>query len=370
MNNDLNQESPTTPVVPSDPLVAFRPQTAATEGAPFYTDPSLAPVEPEAIPQALSNIGQDGMSPFLMEDIPPVSVPTPSMPAQPGTGATQKIMDFVPSSPGSGTLNVNQAEIALSETVPWSLKQFGRRSWWLVLALLGLVLLLGGGLWWLMRPTSIEPVVVETPVNAAPPLPAPASIAIEPTTKHYSVGQPNLLSFDTETVTASAMRTEFLKVALSIKGDALQKPVEFLIRDQNYNPLAFARFAYLLGLGLSTDMLAALDEQFSLYFSLDQGVPRIGFVVSIKNSEAFAVALARDEPLLPQALEPLFLDTTTAPKTGLSFRSGLYREQPVRYVNIDPSINLSLDSAVRGSRWFIGTSQQTLRALLDQTALP
>lgn len=362
MENDLRGELPVAPVTPSDPLVAFQPQTASTEGAPFYTDPSLVASQSQAAP--LGDTGtQNTSSPFLTED---------SAPPAPQTAPTFDMPAYEPKTIGSfaqseeTALSINQDEISLSQAAPFDLKQTLKRFWWVGAALLLILVLGGAAWWWFTRPVSEETPMAEAPVQSPQPNPEITAIPTEPTKVHYSVQQPNLLSFDTETVTTSDIRTEFLKIALSIKEDKLIKPAEFLIRDQNYNPLAFSRFAYLLGLGLSPELLTALDEDFSLFFFLDRDMVRIGLVVSVKNSEAFAIALARDETALPKALEPLFLDTTTAPKTGLTFRSGLYREQPVRYVNIDQTLNLSIDSAVRADEWFLGTSQATLRALLDR----
>ncbi len=110
----------------------------------------------------------------------------------------------------------------------------------------------------------------------------------------------------------------------------------------------------------------ALDENFSIFFFLDGTEPRMGLQVTIKEKEAFTTALSTAEGTLPKTLEPFFLDKTTAPKTGLVFRSGVYQEQPVRYTNVDPAMNLSVDYAMRGHIWLMGTSQNTLRMLLDQ----
>lgn len=358
MENDLRGEA--VPVTSSEPMVAFQP-AEATQGAPFYADPSiLAPAPSERAPSEGANAELN--SPFLM-DTPPLDLPVP-----PTSPETETVLEITPST--NGNISTNQDEVALIEPgKPFDIKMWLRGHKRALLGSLAGIVVLGaisGGLWWWFARTPMtEPVISEGTVEEPTPLPTPTPEP-KPETAHYVTTQPNLISFDTETVTAEAIKTEFLKIALSVKQDNIQGPVRFLIRDQNYNPLAFSRFAYLLGLGLTPELIANLDEAFSLYFLLDGERVRMGLVLTIKNSEPFLVALSRDEKLLPKALEPLFLDMTTAPKTGLTFRSGLYREQPVRYVNIDKAANLSIDSAVRGNEWLIGTSQNTLRALLDR----
>lgn len=362
MENDLRGET-MLEIPQRDQLVAFQPEAAAAQGAPFYVDPSIVP--PQGIESSPES--QPTVSPFLVETA--------------NEGAARFSQNkFAEEAPETETVleieNNELREVAsqrdeVQERVkqPFDIIQWLKRFRWIIGALfVGLILVGVGAWWWFRRPAPSVEVSIVGSVTEPAPLPSPSPESLKPAFSHYSVAQPNLLSFDTETVTSESIRTEFLKVALSIKQDNLQGPVEFLVRDQNYNPLAFSRLAYLLGVTLSSDLLAALDEEYSLFFVLDGSFVRMGLRLQVKNNEAFVVALARDETLLPKALEPFFLDTTTAPKTGLIFRSGLYKDQPVRYTNIDQVMNLSIDSAVMGNTWVIGTSQNTLRSLIDHLA--
>ncbi len=243
--------------------------------------------------------------------------------------------------------------------------------WWLIGV--GGAVIVTAILWfawqWYREAALRKPIVAEGTVLAPEPAPAPQPApAPTPEAPHYTTDQPNLLTFDTETATAQSMMTELLRIGMTIREDNLQEPVEFSIRDQKFNPLAFVRFAYLLNLSLTPEMLVALDEDFSLYYVLDQGRPRLGLSVKIKDPAGFNQAIAAAEPTLPKALEAVFLDVTTAPKTGAQFRAGLYRDQPLRFANVDSTVNLSIDYAVRGDRWVVGTSQLALRSILDRVA--
>ncbi len=356
------------PEVSHQPLVAFQP--GQTGEAAFYAAPAIQePVATASVP--MSN---EAPSPFLTE-------------AAPGTVPPETV-PVLPPPPSEEAMLLDQMQ-ALEQSIPVAVKPYaadalppsGRApSLWerikqaksklgigLGIGVLVLSVGFGGWYWWQSRGQSAKPIVSEAPIQeTAPvaelkvqePLPQPPQA--------YSATQPNLFSFNTETVTAESISIEFLKVARAIEQEALRQPIEFLVRDQNYNPLAFSRFAYLLGLTLPADLLTTLDEPFSLYFYLDQDRPRMGLAVTIRDKAAFQQMITTTEALLPKIFEPLYLDKTTAPKTDLAFRSGLYREQLVRFVNIDAAMNLTFDYAVREQLWIIGTSQATLRALLDR----
>lgn len=358
MENDLRGESMPEQVT-RDPLVAFQPQSAV-QGAPFYADPSILNQESTTVPAMEPSLSA---SPFLVDS--------------PDTGQIQSEA-VLPPQEAVQTETILEIDPALSQSVPTRQGSVNENVGKLSETLFRWRFIIGGGIlimiavgigiwWWLQR--APEPVSVSLVGNVTESVPPPSSNIVaepQPSESHYSATQPNLLSFDTETVTVDSIRTELLKVALSIKQDNLQGPIEFLIRDQNYNPLAFSRLAYLLKVSLSPDLLASLDEQYALFFVLDGNYVRIGLALSIKDQEAFTLALEKDEALLPKALEPFFLDVTTAPKTGLTFRSGLYRDQLVRYTNVDQAMQLSIDFAIRGNQWLIGTSQNALRAIIDR----
>lgn len=235
------------------------------------------------------------------------------------------------------------------------------------LALLVIVTIAGAYLWWRSYvendPTQPE-VRVESPTTAGDQL------KMEPPSQtKYMAEQPNILSFDTETVSAEAIKATLLQAAQTIKQDNLSGAIEFLIRDQKLNPLAFSRFAYLAKISLPTELLGTLDEPFSLYIYTDAGRPRVTLLVYVKDQPAFTAVLLQNESKLVQAIESLFLDVTTAPKNNLNFRDGMYLDRPVRYANVDATLGLSVDYAVRGRQWIVGTSKESLRAVLDKTGL-
>lgn len=373
MADDMTGKSSNTPEEASpEPLASFQPGQGS--GAPFYAAPEIqnpvateVPTAPSPFLDSAEAMREESMTPV----VPDSEAPSPKEETQENIEATSmgSSEELVPTRLREEEYIASDEEKGLVKGIRW----WPASKKWIIFGSGVVILLLGGALaWWYWQKTQVAdtPSVVATgEVQTESPQ---ISIEAQPSESgtlgdHYSTSQPNLLSFDTESVTAEAMATEFLKIARSIEQDNLREPVEFLIRDQNYNPLAFARFAYLLSLELPADLLSTLDEDFSLFFYLDQDRPRMGLKLQIKNKEAFLTSSKAEESSLPKAFAPIFLDTTTAPRSGLIFRSSLYQEQPVRYVNVDRDMNLSIDYAIREQLWFIGTSQNTLRAMLDRT---
>ena len=234
----------------------------------------------------------------------------------------------------------------------------------LILGIMSLVvlLILGGVAYWyffFMKPTP--------PVTTEPEKPAPVAImAVTVSEPPYSLTSPNYLSIDTETVTPASLKELLRQPAERIVEAQMSKPVEFLLTDKNNNPIAFSRFAYLMKFELKPDFLATLDESFSLYVFNDAGKTTVGlelsFVGTPSPDDPFKL---QKESTAPYALRTFLYDGISVPRDNV-FRSGLYNGQAVRYVNIDAAKNVSFDYAVRGKTWLIGTSKDTLRAMLDK----
>ncbi|TXH02361.1 MAG: hypothetical protein E6P95_00115 [Candidatus Moraniibacteriota bacterium] len=367
MTDDVSGNASTRTTDQEEPLVSFQP--GQESGAPFYAAPEIqkpVTLETPLAPSPFLDMTQSAAEPAALPSLETQGDKPQEENMEVGIGQEEKV--------------ATRREVELDGLSRQGLGAEGIMNWWhhfkkwIIFGggVVGLLLVMALAWWyWQKMHTTVAPPMVGTgEVQEKPPeIMIEASSSESSSREHYSTSQPNLLSFDTESVTAEAMSTEFLKIARSLEQDGLRDPVEFLIRDQNYNPLAFARFAYLFDLDIPAELLSTLDEGFSLYFYLDQDRPRMGLRVNIKDKETFLVSSKANEAVLPQVLEPLFLDKTTAPRSGLVFRSSLYQEQPIRYANVDREMNLSIDYAIREQYWCIGTSQNTLRAILDRTSI-
>ncbi len=380
MEDDLTGRNvPTKIPEKKEPLVSFNPN--AREGAPFYAAPGVDTAEVMPNPSETS--------PFLQSpEADPLSVkegaktasaaPPTVLPVVPAHSAVSEQHFDTEAKPVA--LNIAQPTVGgasfegMLPSRPGLLHRLktlltGEKTKWIRLGtvLVAVVLSLGG--WYVWQRMTDKPAIpgeiANDPIRPNPEKSLPATT----TPPKYQSDQPNVLSFNTETVTAEEIKSTLLQAGQGIKKDGLSDAVEFLIRDQKLNPLALSRFAYLAKLELPAGILEALDEPFSVYVYIDGDRPRAVLLAYIKNQETFSLELQKDEGLLPSALDPLYLDMTTAPKRNLAFRDGMYLERPVRFTNVDASLGLSVDYAVRGKQWVIGTSKNSLRAVLDKTGL-
>lgn len=201
-------------------------------------------------------------------------------------------------------------------------------------------------------------------IGQAPEMPEDATRKAAP----FSEDSPNYLSFDTETVSPSDIRKTLFQAADRIKEAGISGPIEFLVTDQNNNPLAFSRFAFLLKLDMDSDLLALVDESFSLYEYDDTGSVRLGLMLTFIDAPAAAVLIEKIESQLPYAFRALILEPDVAVGKKIPFRSTNYNRFPVRFANIDSARNVSLDYSLDNGRLFIGMSKNTLRAILDANA--
>ena len=210
--------------------------------------------------------------------------------------------------------------------------------------------------------TDPVPEASESPLEL-PETPAPKPLP-------FSLDKPNYLSVDTEVVSSEDIRKTLAQAALRIKEADISKPVEFLVTDRNNNPLAFSRFAFLLKLGLDSDLLALIDEPFSLYAYNDTVGVRLGLVLTFKDAQAAAPVIAKTESGLPYALQTLIFESDAVVPESLVFQSSTSGRFPIRFTNIGSAGNVSFDYVLDGDRWYIGTSKDTLRAILDMATYP
>lgn len=205
----------------------------------------------------------------------------------------------------------------------------------------------------------------ETKIENVPQPEVPVVSKTEAPSSPYALDQPNYLPIDPEIITPKSFSELFSQIATKIKDARIEQPIEFIVTDQNNNPVAFSRLAYLLKLGLPSAVIGSIDESFSLFLYSDGGRPRVGLGLTLKDPITTQSIITKEEPNLPFELQSLVLEAETIiPKRAL-FRSSTYNGQAIRFVFIDEGKGTSIDYAFRDQRWMIGTSKNTLRAMLD-----
>lgn len=240
---------------------------------------------------------------------------------------------------------------------------------WMLYGIAGGVVcaVLGVGVWYFffnLEKSASEPAVPVDVIEKSSETSRDLSVKQSP----FSLDKPNYLSLNTETVSSLDIRKTLSETAERIKTAGIGVPVEFFVTDQNNNPLAFSRFAFLLDLNLDVDLLALTQETFSLYAYNDDGRVRFGLALGFKNMEAATDLLAKTEADMPYALQALILEPGITVVKKSVFRSASYNRFAVRFSNIDINQNVSLDYTLDNNRLFLGTSKNTLRVLLDSYA--
>ncbi|MFA5986458.1 MAG: hypothetical protein WC819_03880 [Parcubacteria group bacterium] len=190
---------------------------------------------------------------------------------------------------------------------------------------------------------------------------------VSPEESHaYALDLPNYFSFDVESATAKNDIASGLK---TIKGNMqnsdIQEPVKFIVTDAHNNPVSFHVFAISSGINLPQEIISSLEENFEIYAYKDPsyGV-RFGLAIDTKNVNLLQESLKTKESELPKSLALFFDNLIVVPQSAI-FNDSTYNTHPIRYTNLDQSESYSVDYTINGQRLIVGTSKDTLRAMLD-----
>lgn len=181
----------------------------------------------------------------------------------------------------------------------------------------------------------------------------------------FSTKNSNTFLVDVERETVSTLREKLMKQAETMRESQMTGPVPFSVVDRTNTPIAFYMFASVFNLGLSGDLLNALDNDFTLWVFLDGNQPRLSLSVRIKHADNAQKYMSTSEGTLPVSLKNIFLVEDSLKKQDVSFGSGLYRGVLIRYLNFQSESPLSLDYAFIDTQLIIGTSRDSARTTID-----
>ena len=318
----------------------------------------------EAIPDSKDS------SPFLSSSpeqaVPPMELPVAPMESKPAeSGFSKERPAGNPSFVSENvTLGADQPSY-FPESDPQK-----KKGIFIVGVILLILALLAGGVFayfsFFAKKTDVPLPAVEMPTQETMETSPVSGAPVDGTsTGPFTFSSPNYLSIDVETVTTEQLRTILLeKQALLDGSGGTDTVVEFFITDRSNNPIAFVRFATLMGIPLPQAVMNELDESFSLYLYNDNHTPRVGFALSMKNKDALKAAVKKDESAIAFALQSVYFDPSVKQITAGTFKDGSYKTYETRYFNIGSS-GLSNDYTFTEKHWVIGTSQNTLRKILD-----
>lgn len=208
---------------------------------------------------------------------------------------------------------------------------------------------------------AIDPAEESTSVVATPGVQTGGEKKIS----EFSVGSANYLSLNVETVSGNEIRAQLKKTADRIRKAGIASPVEFLVTDQNNTPIAFSRFILLAGMKVPEEIIDAADERFSIFVLAEPDRARIGLLVTMKQNAVLPALFKKTEGDLAIAMQTFFLEENIPPVKKAVFKQGAYRDIPVRYSNVPGAENLSVDYASVNNLWYIGTSKEVVRGMLD-----
>ncbi|XLQ20595.1 MAG: hypothetical protein ACKUBY_02305 [Candidatus Moraniibacteriota bacterium] len=185
-------------------------------------------------------------------------------------------------------------------------------------------------------------------------------------TQLYSSEFPNYFSVDVESETSQEdITAELTAIGENMKTEGIGGPISFIVTDINNNPVSFNVFAMSAGMDIPQDIMTALEENFEIYAfdDIDNGI-RFGFIVDTKDSVELQTALTANEALLPNAFN-IVLNGLGATTIDSVFGDSTYETHPIRFDNLDEGKTYSVDYTINDKRWMIGTSKNTMRAIID-----
>ena len=181
----------------------------------------------------------------------------------------------------------------------------------------------------------------------------------------FSLVSPNYLSVNVETISAEELRSQLESIGTKMQSANISTPIEFLVTDQTNTPIAFSRFVVLAGIKLPESVVSMTEEGFSLFLFNDQERVRVGLRVSLEENRTIGETMKKVEGGFPSIFQNLLLGSKAALQKKYVYKESVYDGMKIRYVNMSETDLLSFDYTLEGNDWFIGTSKNTLRAILD-----
>lgn len=247
-----------------------------------------------------------------------------------------------------------------------------KKPFWSVTNIISIVVfililaLISGGSWYYLNTRSVEEEPIDPSIDAlspdTPEAPSPSSGTV-------FTDQPNYLNLDIETVTLDQIKALLEQEASKMQAEGITVPVEYLVLDSNGNPVAFSRFALLIGANTPADLVDASLEPFSLYLYIDKGALRTALAITLKAETG--ANFPTDKKVLPKSLRGFFYpaEYASANFDSLTFGQSSYQNNSISYTNVDEANNFSFDMSTQEGVLTVANSKDTIRAVIDKRLL-
>ncbi|MFA6183942.1 MAG: hypothetical protein WC682_02465 [Parcubacteria group bacterium] len=162
----------------------------------------------------------------------------------------------------------------------------------------------------------------------------------------------------------SVIDEKFLEME-KYKGNQL----EFIVVDKNNKPVGFNEFINKFNLSLNAEIVNNLvPDNFSIFLYKKDNIKRMDMVIGIKNKDLLKIGLNKNEKTLVSDLSGLFIYEKPVNVIGRQFKDSKYKDSLIRYINLNTSLNLSLDYAISGDYLVLATNKDSGRLIIDKLA--
>lgn len=234
----------------------------------------------------------------------------------------------------------------------------------LVIMILGL-----GAYYFLLTKKTETPAIVtppiETPLPVQEPVKEEVPVTVTPPAPKYTQEKPNFFPIDLTAMGAEEIKTSLVNLSLEIKKEQMGSLFEFVVVDKNNNPVVFPIFATATKINLSQATLNSLGGNFSIYFYKDNANVRTAISAQASNVALLRKELSKQEKTLLTDASFLFLDNSPETIAG-QFATSKYKLYNIRFQNTNAAKDLSIDYTVTDAQLIIGSSKNTVRAVIDK----
>jgi len=182
----------------------------------------------------------------------------------------------------------------------------------------------------------------------------------------FSIENPNYLPLDIDNSDSTKIKETIKKYVTKVSDSGSLTPVEFIVTDLKNNPIGFSAFASKIGINFSQELISALNTElkFSLFIYNDNQKTRLGLAIDSLDDYKLKKALFQEEADLVKELEPLFLDVPHNSEVK-NFSSSSYENTEIRFNNLTPFGELTVDYAIFQNKLVVGTTKITIRSIID-----
>ncbi len=240
----------------------------------------------------------------------------------------------------------------------------------LVFALIIAIFAAGGYYFWLTRSGKNEVSNVSQSredESGKQSVPEENMVEIETPKNKFSNDKPNYLRMDIENTDAKKIKQLLEQTAEDIKKENISMPIEFHVVDSNNNKVPFLVFALLANIQLPKTIFEQLDDTFSLYCHIDKNRSRLGVSITVKDKPKISSILKKEEANLHKYFQPIIL-AEIKNVNPVVYKDNQYNNHTIRYLNLDESNagDVALDYVLAGQQLIIGTSKNSMWAILDK----